>query len=126
MRISLKKLTYIVYFIALASVFSLIYYGGYYYAINYMKSDNLVTIEEAASSKPGINNDTSFVGQVNEQIVSSDAKYVEECYNTDTEALTKTENKIPVEYIGFTREQVIDYLTTYAEKIVIQHLLIYS
>lgn len=116
MRISLKKLTYIVYFIALASVFSLIYYGGYYYAINYMKSDNLVTIEEAASSNPGINNDTSFVGQVNEQIVSSDAKYVEECYNTDTEALTKTENKIPVEHIGFTREQVIDYLTTYAEK----------
>ena len=34
---SLKKISYILYFIAIVSIFVLLYYGGYYYAINNMK-----------------------------------------------------------------------------------------
>ena len=41
---SLKKISYIVYFIAIVSIFVLLYYGGYYYAINNMKSDNQMDI----------------------------------------------------------------------------------
>ena len=68
MHISLKRISYIVYFIALASVFSLIYYGGYYYAVNYMKSDNLVTKEEVVNNNPGVKSDDETL--LNVQLIS--------------------------------------------------------
>lgn len=114
MRFTLKHTTYVVYFIALASVFALLYYGGYYYAINYLKSDNLVTIDDTLSNTPGINSITA-VNETDEQIVLAKAVYIEECYNTDTGELTKHESSIPVEYIGLTRDGMIDYLTTYKD-----------
>jgi hypothetical protein len=116
MRFTLKYMTYIAYFIALASVFALIYYGGYYYAINYMKSDNLITIDDALKNNPSISSVTT-VNEADEQIVSAKATYTEECYNTDTDELTTQELKMPVEYIGLTRDDVIDYLTTYKNNV---------
>lgn len=117
MRFSLKNISYIVYFIALVSVFVLLYYGGYYYAMNYMKSDNLITKDEAAISNPGVKtSDYTEVNNSDSQVISSEARYIVEEYNSDTDELVKTEEKIPVDYIGLTREQVIDYLTTYAAK----------
>lgn len=121
MKISLKKTAYIVSFLALSSIFALLYYAGYYYATNYMKSDNLITKEDAAGMNPGINNSTedgaaSEVGSKAEQIVTSKTEYVEESYNSDTGELTKTEKNVPVDLIGLNRNEVIDYLTTYKEK----------
>ena len=77
MRFTLKHITYVVYFIALASVFALIYYGGYYYAVNHLKSDNLVTIDDTLSNTPGINSITA-VNETDEQIVLAKSKYIEE------------------------------------------------
>ena len=114
MRLRLKHITYVVYFVALASVFALIYYGGYYYAVNHLKSDNLVTIDDTFNNTPGINSITA-VNETDEQIVLSKSKYIEESYNTDTGEITKTEADVPIEYIGLTREGIIDYLTTYKE-----------
>lgn len=120
MKISLKKTAYIVSFLALSSIFALLYYAGYYYATTYMKSDNLITKEDAASMNPGINKsteeDASEVGAGTEPTVTSKTGYVEESYNSDTGELTKTEKNIPVDLIGLNRNQVIDYLTTFKEK----------
>lgn len=114
MRITLKHTTYVVYFIALASIFALLYYGGYYYAINYLKSDDLITIDDTMSNTPGINSITA-VNETDEQVVLAKSAYIEECYNTDTGEISKKELSMPVEYIGLTRDGIIDYLTTYKE-----------
>lgn len=118
MKISLKKTAYIVSFFAVSSIFAMLYYADYYYATTYMKSDNLITKEDAASLNPGINQEEEVAG-VNaetEAIVSSKTEYIEEVYNTDTGELTKEEQRIPVELIGLDRAKVIDYLTTYKNK----------
>lgn len=114
---SLKKISYIVYFIAIVSIFVLLYYGGYYYAINNMKSDNLITKDEAQISNPGVKTDDyTEVNNSESNVILSSARYIIEEYNSDTDELTEKEEKIPVDYIGLTREQVIDYLTTYVAK----------
>lgn len=114
---SLKKISYIVYFIAIVSIFVLLYYGGYYYAINNMKSDNLITKDEAQISNPGVKTDDyTEVNNSESNVILSSARYIIEEYNSDTDELIKKEEKIPVDYIGLTREQVIDYLTTYVAK----------
>lgn len=114
---SLKKISYIVYFIAIVSIFVLLYYGGYYYAINNMKSDNLITKDEAQISNPGVKTDDyTEVNSSESSVILSSARYIIEEYNSDTDELTKKEEKIPVDYIGLNREQVIDYLTTYVAK----------
>ena len=114
---SLKKISYIVYFIAIVSIFVLLYYGGYYYAINNMKSDNLITKDEAQISNPGVKTDDyTEVNNSESNVILSSARYIIEEYNSDTDELTKKEEKIPVDYIGLTREQVIDYLTTYVAR----------
>lgn len=114
---SLKKISYIVYFIAIVSIFVLLYYGGYYYAINNMKSDNLITKDEAQISNPGVKTDDyTEVNNSESNVILSSARYIIEEYNSDTDELTKKEEKIPVDYIGLTREQVIDYLTIYVAK----------
>lgn len=119
MKLSLKKTAYIVSFLALSSIFALLYYAGYYYAANYMKSDNLITKEDAAGMNPGINKsteDAAEVGSPAEQTITSKTGYIEESYNSDTGELTKTEKNVPVDLIGLNRNQVIDYLTTYKER----------
>lgn len=120
MKISLKKTAYIVSFLALSSIFALLYYAGYYYATNYMKSDNLITKEDAANMNPGINKsteqDAAEVGSQVNPTVTSKTGYIEESYNSDTGELIKTEKNVPVDLIGLNRSEVIDYLTTYKEK----------
>lgn len=121
MKLSLKKIAYIVCFFALAAVFALIYYGSYYYALNNMKSDNIITKDKIISNNPGAATEPDETGynQVNagsNAIVLAKTKYIEETYNLDTDELTKEEQKIPVDLLGFNRDQIIDYLSKYKEK----------
>ena len=82
-----------------------------------MKSDNLITKDEAQISNPGVKTDDyTEVNNSESNVILSSARYIIEEYNSDTDELTKKEEKIPVDYIGLTREQVIDYLTTYVAK----------
>lgn len=120
LKLSLKKIAYIVCFFALASVFALIYYGSYYYALNNMKSDNIITKDKIISNNPGvvIENESTGLNEVNagsDAIVLAKMQYVEETYNLDTDTLTKDEQKVPVELLGFNRDQIIDYLGKYKE-----------
>lgn len=116
MNLSLKKAAYIVSFFTLASVFALLYYAGYYYATsNHIGSSNLITKEEVASSNPSMKNTDTMQEVVSEaeQIITTDTKYIEEHYNSDTGELTKQAKDMPIELLGLNRSQVIDYLTTF-------------
>ncbi len=51
-----------------------------------------------------------------ENIISNRTNYVEESYNMDTDELQKETMTPPVEVLGYNRQQLIDYLTTYMSK----------
>ena len=124
MKISLKKTAYITSFFALASVFALLYYAGYYYATNSISSDNLITKEEAYADNPSVKlSNSTQVSNSETEVVKKDTEYIEECYNTDTKEITKNTTNVPVEMIGLTRDKLIDYLTTYKENSVDKTLL---
>ncbi len=116
MNTTLKKTAYIVTFFALASVFALIYYAGYYYATrNNFGFNNLITKEDVTNANPGMKayDDTLNVAANENPIITTSTKYIEECYDQDTGELTKTESDMPIVLLGLDREAVIDYLTTY-------------
>lgn len=117
MRFSLKRWACIIWFIALSSVFALIYYGSYYYALNNMKSDNIITKDKIESNNPGMKfEENTSVDEVNsklEQTVDSKTKYIEEIYNIDTLEVTSEEKNTPVEFIGLNRDSLINYLSNY-------------
>ena len=49
-------------------------------------------------------------------VITSKTDYIEESYNIDTEELSKNTIVAPIEVLGYNREQLIDYLTTYMTK----------
>lgn len=52
------------------------------------------------------------VAKSDEEIIGSNAEYLLEIYNNDTnETMTKTLD-VPVEFIGFTRDRLIEYIST--------------
>lgn len=124
MKSSFKKTAYILSFFVLAAFFACLYYAGYYYATNSLDSDNLITKEKAHNSNPSINiSQITNVSDTNSQVIKKDIEYIEECYNTDTGEMTKNNTSVPVDFIGLTRDELIDYLTTYKENTVDKTLL---
>lgn len=111
MKSIFKRYTYLFGLLAAGVFCAMIYFGGYFYAVNYLDSDNLVTKDEAASRTPGIN--VANTSENEPEIVMQNAQYTEEIYNSDTDAFTKENLTLPVEYIGLTRDEIIDYLTRF-------------
>lgn len=60
-----------------------------------------------------IYNGGNYVKEVNGEsssIVKNNAEYVLEVYNNETNENSEISNKIPVEFIGLTRENIIDFI----------------
>lgn len=121
MKLSLKRVAYLTYFVALAMTFAVLYYGSYYYALKYMTSDNIITKVKLQEDNPAVDymnreQDLNEVNAEQENIISNRTNYVEESYNMDTDELQKETMTPPVEVLGYNRQQLIDYLTTYMSK----------
>ncbi len=121
MKLSLKRVAYLTYFVALAMTFAVLYYGSYYYALKYMTSDNIITKDKLQEDNPAVDymnreQDLNEVNAEQENIISNRTNYVEESYNMDTYELQKETMTPPVEVLGYNRQQLIDYLTTYMSK----------
>ena len=121
MKLSLKRVAYLTYFVALAMTFPVLYYGSYYYALKYMTSDNIITKDKLQEDNPAVDymnreQDLNEVNAEQENIISNRTNYVEESYNMDTDELQKETMTPPVEVLGYNRQQLIDYLTTYMSK----------
>lgn len=121
MKLSLKRVAYLTYFVALAMTFAVLYYGSYYYALKYMTSDNIITKDKLQEDNPAVDymnreQDLNEVNAEQENIISNRTSYVEESYNMDTDELQKETMTPPVEVLGYNRQQLIDYLTTYMSK----------
>ena len=101
--------------------FAVLYYGSYYYALKYMTSDNIITKDKLQEDNPAVDymnreQDLNEVNAEQENIISNRTNYVEESYNMDTDELQKETMTPPVEVLGYNRQQLIDYLTTYMSK----------
>ena len=121
MKLSLKRVAYLTYFVALAMTFAVLYYASYYYALKYMTSDNIITKDKLQEDNPAVDymnreQDLNEVNAEQENIISNRTNYVEESYNMDTDELQKETMTPPVEVLGYNRQQLIDYLTTYMSK----------
>lgn len=121
MKLSLKRAAYLTYFVALAMTFAVLYYGSYYYALKYMTSDNIITKDKLQEDNPAVDymNQEQDLNEVNaeqDHIITNRTNYVEESYNIDTAELQKNAETPPVEVLGYNRQQLIDYLTTYMSK----------
>lgn len=121
MKLSLKRVAYLTYFVALSMTFAVIYYGSYYYALKYMTSDNIITKDKLQEDNPAVDymnreQDLNEVNAEQDHIITNRTNYVEESYNIDTDELQKKDASPPVEVLGYNRQQLIDYLTTYMSK----------
>ncbi|MCI8668251.1 MAG: hypothetical protein HFI34_01820 [Lachnospiraceae bacterium] len=121
MKLSLKRAAYLTYFVALAMTFAVLYYGSYYYALKYMTSDNIITKDKLQEDNPAVDymnreQDLNEVNAEQDHIITKNTNYVEEFYNIDTDELQKKASGPPVEVLGYNRQQLIDYLTTYMSK----------
>lgn len=121
MNKKLKKIAFALYFVALALGFVVLYYGAYYYALNHMTSDNIITKEELLEENPALSK-TNYTTGVKEagssttDIVTRKTDYIEELYDVDTGKLTKTTLEPPIAILGLNRTQLIDYLSDYLVK----------
>lgn len=121
MKLSLKRVAYMTYFVALALAFAVLYYGSYYYALKYMTSDDIITKDKLVQDNPAADhaNTGDNMNEVNAEIdlvITTKTTYVEESYNIDTDELSKETITPPIEVLGYNRQQLIDYLTTYMSK----------
>ena len=104
MKNKLVKQTAIVVVMGLCLVF--LFYAGYRYGGS-LDNDEIITLADG----------TSYMqGETKEELIDHDTEYVLESHNLDDDKITaKTEN-VPVELIGLSKKEVIDYITNHMEQ----------
>ena len=104
MKNKLVKQTAIVVVMGLCLVF--LFYSGYRYGGS-LDNDEIITLADG----------TSYMqGETKEELIDHDTEYVLESHNLDDDKITaKTEN-VPVELIGLSKKEVIDYITSHMEQ----------
>ena len=104
MKNKLVKQTAIVVVMGLCLVF--LFYAGYRYGGS-LDNDEIITLADG----------TSYMqGETKEKLIDHDTEYVLESHNLDDDKITaKTEN-VPVELIGLSKKEVIDYITSHMEQ----------
>ena len=104
MKNKLVKQTAIVVVMGLCLVF--LFYAGYRYGGS-LDNDEIITLADG----------TSYMqGETKEELIDHDTEYVLESHNLDDDKITaKTEN-VPVELIGLSKKEVIDYSTSHREQ----------
>jgi len=110
----MKKKMYIVCFFALAAFFTTIYYASYSYSLKNNTSDNIIT--KYNSENTGTQDENQNIRAVNasdEPVVLSSAVCTIQDYNLTTDYLTEREYTIPLELVGKSRTEVIEYIENY-------------
>jgi len=98
----MKKI-YSVCLILMAVIFSASYYISYQLTLNKQEENrNLLAQTEVESILAADNN--------SDIIVNKNMKLIKESYDLDSKELTEETETIPVDLLGLTREEVIDYL----------------
>lgn len=84
----------------------LLFAGGYYYGSK-IDNNELVTIKAEEHLPEGI---------TAEELLDSDTEYVLESHDLDSDEISYKTEKLPVEFIGLAKNDVIDYITSHKEQ----------
>lgn len=76
---------------------------------------SIIPMEEAKAEEEEAPGTAIFTGNNNEAIIKADTKYILEKYNASDYTLTEDEIDVPVEMLGLSRTELIDYLKRYEE-----------
>jgi len=97
----------ITWFFGLALVLVGLYFAGYYYGSQIGESEN--EIETVGISR-------SMQGETDEEILDKNTEYIMESHNLENDSLKTQSMSIPVEFIGLSKSEVIDYITSHDEQ----------
>ena len=92
--------------LGLTAVLTGLFFAGYHYG-NEIGGNEIITMDS----------ETYYMqGETDEEILDSYAKYVIESHDLDSDSLRTESDKIPVEFIGLSRSEIIDYITSHKEQ----------
>lgn len=96
----------ILWLLGLAVVLTVLYFAGYHYGSE-IGGNEIITIDS----------ETYYMqGETDEEILDSYAEYVVESHDLDSDSLRTESESIPVEFIGLSKSEVIDYITSHQEQ----------
>jgi len=104
----MKKVTYSIGILSFLLIMSLAYFISYRTTLNKF-SENKAQTDIVSES------DLQAVDTIKDDIITSDTKYILETYSINTSELTEEMLKVPVEFLGLTRDKLIAYLQSYDE-----------
>jgi len=102
----MKKVTYSIGILSFLLIMSLAYFASYQITLNRHNESNTQTDMLSESN-------LRAVDTIKDEIITSETKYILETYSINTSELTEEMQKVPVEFLGFTRDKLIAYLQSY-------------
>ena len=100
--------------VALCGLFTACYFISYQFALRDFNN-------KATEQRAGLNNSELMqiesVNAGNKTTITPDTKYVMQKYDMATKELTEKVENIPNDFIGYTREDLLEYLNTYSSNL---------
>lgn len=117
----MKKSKRFLYLSLILLCFLMSYVAGYAYARIHLKSDNIRRIDDTASENPVLDSSISVAGTTDESIVKKDTQYIVQSYQKEAKNGKQSEmseqiETLPLELIGMTRDDLVDYYSAYQNK----------
>lgn len=92
--------------LAMAAFLVVLFSAGYYFG-RHLPGQEIITNGTTVQT---------LEGETTEELVARTTEYVIETYDLDSDELTTRQETVPVELIGFSRSDVIDYITSHKEQ----------
>ena len=95
-----------VWFFGLTLVLIGLYFAGYHYG-SQIGENEIVTISGETQN---------LQGETSEEILDKNTEYIVESHDLENDSLKTQAKTIPVEFIGLSKSEVIDYITSHGEQ----------
>lgn len=116
----MKKTGIFIAIMALAAIaFSTAYYATYKKTVEKDKNQPLSITQQAESGLEGI---TVPADTVKEELITKNTKYKLITYDSNKNAYMEEEKMLPVEWIGYTRDELINYLSSYMKELSLEEV----
>lgn len=96
----------VLWLMGLTVVLAGLFFAGYHYG-NEMGENEIITIDSGTFS---------LQGETEEEILNLHTEYVLESHDLESDSLRAESGGIPVEFIGLSKSEVIDYITSHEEQ----------
>jgi len=105
---------YAISFVTLSVLFTACYFFSYRFALSEFNKNATQRTAEISDNELL---DIESVNVGNKETVTPDTKYILQKYDLATKEFKEEEQNIPNEFIGYTREEVVNYLNNYSSNL---------